>query len=178
MTQALELDAEGYIIGSVPFTTQEEIDANSLWVNGPAQDGFLRPCWDFTDKVWREGDPDAAAKHLASAQERKRVEIREAFEAESNRPVLIAGVEWHGGYESGMKLDGAMRLAEKGGLAATRFFDTTNTGHDLSIAEANAVVLGVAGKYQQDFDKKQSLMRQIDAVRTEQDLVVISWEGV
>lgn len=108
-------------------------------------------------------------------QEDKRNEIRSAFKGESEAPVLYNGISWHGGYDSGIKLDAAKRLAGIAGQESVRFYDTKNVGHDFVLSEATAVVVAVSAAYQVAFSKKQALMVQIDNATTDNDLECIVW---
>lgn len=112
---------------------------------------------------------------LDEVKERKRVEIRSAHEADAQTPVLHAGVEWSGGFDSAIKLDAAKRLAETAGLPEVTFYDTANVGHALSFADATAVVMAVSVAYQTSLSKKQSLMVQVSTAATVAEVEAIIW---
>lgn len=172
--QACRIDNDGFFVEDILNVSLEEIESDPYLVEGRVE-GFYSPKWDRNNLKWVEGDPNYTSNNLKRLKVKKRQEIRNAFRAESVRPVQSAGVDWHGGYESGMKLDGAMRLAEKAGLDTVKFFDINNIGYHLTIAVADSVVIDIANKYQQDFDKKQTLMIQIETATTEQELSAIQW---
>ena len=112
---------------------------------------------------------------LNKLKEMKQRDIRAIFDTESNLPVVVNGVSYHGGFESAIKLDAAKRLAESAGMTDVEFFDVENNGHVLSLVDAQNVVLAVSSKYQQDLSKKQSLMVQIKNATSESDLRSIEW---
>lgn len=114
-----------------------------------------------------------ATNELNTLRLQKKAAVRSAFIAESESPVLINGVAFHGGFDSALKLDGAKRLAELAGLSEVTFFDIDNLPHVLTIAEAAAIVLQIAGKYQMDFATKQSALVQIDNATTLTELETI-----
>lgn len=118
---------------------------------------------------------------LPLAKEAKRDEIRAAFSAAEVEPIPdpLGGVHtWHGGYNSAEKLHNARTMAIEAGLTEVTFYDTGNVGHTLTLDQAKAVALTVGGKYQQDFAKKQDLMRQIDVATTSSEIDAIKWDKV
>ena len=118
------------------------------------------------------------SKQLEVAKDAKREKIRAAFAAEEVKPIpdpLGGSHFWHGGYNSAEKLHNARTMAMESGLTEVTFYDTANTGHTLTLDQAKAVALTVGAKYQQDFAKKQSLMRQIEAATTEAEVDAVSW---
>ena len=112
---------------------------------------------------------------LEELKENKRSEIRSAFDIESVQPVTVEGVEYHGGYDSNQKLDAGVRLAEQNNQTNITFFDTSNVGHNLLIADAKDVTTGIGVKYQNDFSKKQGLMVNIDDASDESTVNNINW---
>ena len=119
------------------------------------------------------------AKKLEVAKEAKRDEIRAAFSVAEVSPIPdpLGGAHfWHGGYSSAEKLHNARTMAMESGLTIVTFYDTANTGHTLTLDQAKTVALTVGGKYQQDFAKKQDLMRQIDGATTLAEVDAVSWD--
>ncbi len=112
---------------------------------------------------------------LDEIKENKRNEIRQAFNTESVADVQIDAVTYHGGYESNQKLDAGVRLAEQNAQTDITFFDVNNIGHLLTIAEAKLVTTGIGVKYQNDFNKKQGLMVNIDDAIDEATVALITW---
>lgn len=120
-------------------------------------------------------------KKLEVDKEAKRNEIRAAFTAAEVSPIAdpLGGAHfWHGGYNSAEKLHNARTMAVEAGLMEVTFYDTSNRGHALTIDDANVVALTVGQKYQQDFAKKQALMRQIEDATSQSELAAISWETI
>ncbi len=117
-----------------------------------------------------------AEEKLLSAKDSKRNVIRQSFKEESNKPVEVNSVLYHGGYESATKLDAAVRLVQTAGLDSVTFYDVENNESELAVSDALEVVTVIASKYQQDLVKKQGLMRQIQAASLE-ELDGINWES-
>jgi len=113
---------------------------------------------------------------LVDAQNKKRVEIRTAFNNASTSNVTDNnGVDWDGGFESAIKLDAAKRLAETAQQTTVTLYDNSNTPHNLSIADTTGVVLLVANAYQIELAKRNDLYSQIDAASTQSELDLIAW---
>ncbi len=108
---------------------------------------------------------------LAEAQEIKKNEVRTDFLLSEQTPVN----GYNGGFDSAIKLDAAMRLAETAGQTDVTFFDVLNQPHVLTLAEAKAVVLAVAGTYQVLLAKKQTLFSAISSADTQEQLDGVSW---
>lgn len=114
------------------------------------------------------------AKTLPQLKENKKTEIKNAFESNSNLPVLVSGVYWNGGFDSAIKLDAAMRLSQAAGQSNVSFFDINNLPHVLSFTDALIIVITVAGNYQYNLAKKQQLTVAIDSA-TIDTISSITW---
>lgn len=99
---------------------------------------------------------------LANAKETKRNVIREEFEINSNVPVVVNQISYHGGFDSAIKLDAAKRLSEAAGAIEVTFYDVGNTGHILSLVDAQNVITVIGAKYQNDFGVKQARMVAVE----------------
>lgn len=106
------------------------------------------------------------AELLANAKEAKRNKIRQAFNTESEAPVLVGTVSYHGGFDSATKLDGAKRMVEIAGGTEVTFFDVDNLPHVLTLAEATTVILTIGADYQTKFATKQAKMVQVENATT------------
>ena len=116
-----------------------------------------------------------SSKELELSRGEKNTEIKNAFLAQEVENVNIDGVNYQGGYESAIKLDSAKRLSESAGFETITFYDADNIGHDLSIDDANLIVIRVAGKYQDDLKKYQSLKVEIKNAKTKEEIEAIKW---
>lgn len=96
------------------------------------------------------------------AKEAKKTEIRNAFKVDSQLPVTVNNVQYHGNIDSALRLDGALRLAEKSGATSVSFTDINNVRHTLTLADANNVIIAVGKAYEQKFMKKQALLVDVD----------------
>ena len=118
------------------------------------------------------------AENLLAKQEAKRTEIRQAFNVEADAPVPdpLGGTHaYHGGYSSAGKLYNALSMSREMGLDSVTYTDTANLEHTLTLAEALTICLTLGGKYQADFMRKQSLMREIDTAVTVAGVGIIAW---
>ncbi|MCK5307927.1 MAG: hypothetical protein KAJ73_04880, partial [Zetaproteobacteria bacterium] len=84
--------------------------------------------------------------------------IKNDFELIVLEAITVATINYHGGYESSIKLDAAKRLAELAGNTTVDFYDTINVSHTLSIVNAEAVILAIGSDYQTKFAIKQGLL--------------------
>ncbi len=98
---------------------------------------------------------------LALIKEQREIEVRKAFNADANKPVVVNNITYHGGIDSAYRLDGALRLIEKAGLTEVSFTDIENVAHALTVAQANTVILSVGQDYQVKFMNKQQKMVDI-----------------
>lgn len=114
-------------------------------------------------------------KELENSKQDKSNEIKNDFLKQEKENVLIGDVEYQGGYDSAIKLDSAKRLSESAGLETVTFYDAENIGHELSLTDANIIVLQIAGKYQKDFGKYQSLKADITKATTVNEVEIIKW---
>jgi hypothetical protein len=128
-----------------------------------------------TDWIIRDKTAEELAEDLSVAKSKKREEIKQAFATEELQPVESLTIQWNGGYDSALKMDGAKRMAEMMTLNSVEFYDVNNIGHDLSIPDAETVITGVGAVYQTLFQKKQSLFLQIDSATTVGELDGIYW---
>jgi len=128
-----------------------------------------------TDWIIRDKTAEELAEDLSVAKSKKREEIKQAFAIEELQPVESLSIQWNGGYDSALKLDGAKRMAEMMTLNTVDFYDVNNISHDLSISDAETVITGVGVVYQTLFKKKQNLFLQIDSATTVGELDGIYW---
>ena len=112
---------------------------------------------------------------LAYAKKDRKKELRFWLADVDEQVVTVNGVDFHAGYDSGMRLDAARRLAELAGLTEVTFTDTSNSPHTYSLADAAYIVLMVASDYQTKFQQKQAWAIEIDEATTIAELPVIVW---
>ena len=98
---------------------------------------------------------DTKAQILFKAKEAKKDVIREDFRIDESGYVTVLDIEWHGGYESGARLDSARRLSLETGQAMVQFSDTRNVTHDLLLEDALSVVIAIGYDFQVKFRNKQ-----------------------
>lgn len=112
---------------------------------------------------------------LEQAKENKEYEIRTSFGIDSIKSSNIGGVMYQGGFDSAIKLDAAKRLAEAVGSKTVIFFDESNIARELSIAQAQDVIITVAGNFQTTLAKKQSLLIEIEKATSIEQVNKIIW---
>jgi len=124
--------------------------------------------------------PPSDAEVLASNKVSKKAAIEADFLIESEQPVLVDTVTWHGGYSSTTKLDSGKRLAELNGDVNVTLYDAVDAPQVLTIAEADVVIIALGGSYQTLFATKQGLLVDIDNAvdQAALDAIVNPWEPV
>lgn len=115
-------------------------------------------------------------KDLENSKTEKYIEIKKDFTTQESESILIDGVQYQGGYASAIKLDSVKRLNESAGLNEVVFYDAQNNPHELLLNDANNIVITVAGKYQKDFGKYQSLKVDIKNAVTIEQVELIKWQ--
>lgn len=125
-------------------------------------DNFVKHNYQIIDKT----DEELLAMLEVLKSEQKNV-IKSAYEKAAEADVTDGNsVVWNGGFDSAIKLDAAKRLAETAGATDVVFFDIENIGHTLSMVEATAVVMAVAGAFQTALAQKQNLHKAITDATT------------
>ena len=114
-------------------------------------------------------------KDLENSKTEKYIEIKKDFTAQESESILIDGVQYQGGYDSAIKLDSAKRLSESAGAVGVVFYDAQNNPHELLLKDANDIVIVIAGKYQKDFGKYQTLKVAIKDAETIEQVELIEW---
>jgi len=99
--------------------------------------------------------------------------IKDQFEVTANAPVDVSGVLYDGGYDSALKLDAARRLAEKVGNTTVTFYDASNVAHELSLADADTVIIAIASAYQAALADKQTKLTQAQQATTLAELPTV-----
>ena len=112
---------------------------------------------------------------LEAARKARKKELGFWLEDVNEHTVTVNGVDFHAGYDSGMRLDAARRLAELAGLTEVTFTDRGNAPHTYTLAEASYIVLMVASDYQTKFQQKQAWSIEVKDATTIAELPVIVW---
>ena len=105
----------------------------------------------------------------------KKSSIRSAYDAACSQSVDVGSVLYDGGFDSAVKLDAAMRLAQTAGAAQVTFYDSENDPHILDMDAALAVVLAVSSAFSAMMDKKQALFKQIETAEDIDAVLAIAW---
>jgi len=118
------------------------------------------------------------AEQLATNKISKKNTINYDFEIESEKPILVNTVTWHGGYQSTTKLDSGKRLAELNGDANVTLYDSLDAPQVLTIVEADSLIISLGTSYQTIYTQKQGLMVDIENAvdQAALDAIVNPWE--
>jgi hypothetical protein len=95
---------------------------------------------------------------LEQAKRDVRRNIRFWLDGQMEDPVVINGVGYNAGAESGMLIDSARHLALETGQSTVKITDSNNVSHILTLDECLDVVIGVGQHYQTAFHQKQQWM--------------------
>lgn len=118
----------------------------------------------------------AAPLSLQAAKLQQSSLIRQAFDSAQNAPVTDSnGNVWNGGFDSALKINGAVQLAQIAGSTSITLYDINNVPHQMTIAQAQAVAMAVGAAYQAAFARKQSLLTQIAAAASVSAVQAITW---
>lgn len=118
---------------------------------------------------------------LHQLREGKKTEVRSGYTADSEKPVpvqlVVDGpiVSYDGGYSSATSMYSAIQLAELQTSPVVILWDANNNEHELSLLDGKKVVIAVANAFHALFKKKQSLMVEIEAATTKEQLEAIAW---
>ena len=126
-------------------------------------------------KYIEDGGVVEPAYSLDDVKNIKKNEIKSAFLKASVEPITVNDVTWNGGYESATKINGAIQLAQALGQETVILYDIENKPHEMSLADAQNVVIEIGKKYQADLAKKQSLYAEIEEATTIDELKAINW---
>lgn len=117
-------------------------------------------------------------KTVDEAKLAKIAEINAAFVLASEQPIAdpLGGPHFYaGGYESGQRLDGARRLAEKGGRPSIVIHDTDYNPHTVTVAECLQIALAVGSKYEADYARLKDRLRALRQATTQAEIDAITW---
>ena len=132
--------------------------------------------WDEYEEWLAAGNTPEPDFTLEQLKEKKRQEIRTAYQNTINQPFTDSlNRIWNGGFDSAIKLDAAIRLAELAGQIDVVLYDINNVGLTLPIADGKQVITELGSFIQQQFAKKQQLMNDIDTALDEITLNTIVW---
>ena len=123
------------------------------------------------DGTWTLIDNDL----LNKLKEDKQVEIRDAFELESDLPVDAEGYTWNGGLNSAFIINGLAEVIGFRSKAQGTIHDKTNRPRTMNATTMKNVAANIEEAYQVKFVKKQSLLVQIEEATTTSEVEAIKW---
>jgi len=121
---------------------------------------------------WRVKTPK---DYLQNYKQQKKAEIKQAFLKASVEPVTINNILWNGGFDSAIKINGAIQLAQTTNASDVTIYDYNNQSNQLTIDDAQNLAIEIGKKYQSDLAKKQTLYAQIENATTKDDIDKIVW---
>jgi hypothetical protein len=91
-------------------------------------------------------------------------EIRYKFKQATLEPIVIDGVEYHGDFESWVRLNEAKNLAVMAKVDNVVFYAVDNTAQKLTLNEAKNIVLIIGSNYQMKLARKQQYLNDIENI--------------
>lgn len=137
-----------------------------MW--GEKPDGY------FTPEEWKVLHP----RPLEEVKADKLVEISVAYSDFDKYGTVNTSFDWpiQIGQEHCQKLDGAIRFAEKTGMPSIYITDANNETHyDVTLVDANQVLIEQMGAALGAHAKKQELRMRIEAATTNEEVEAIHW---
>jgi len=115
---------------------------------------------------------------LAAMISLKEDEIRNDYNEASLLPVTHDAIEWNGGFESSLAIDGVTRITENAGGSEVTIYDYHNVGHVLTLTQAKALASAIGISYQVAFATKQARMVALHAITIDTENMVSTIESV
>jgi hypothetical protein len=166
---------------SVKVMETDELGVERERIVLPVNSKFDKPSPTLEGGVWKlkysviPEDANTIATKLYKFREAKKDFIRKRFDKEFESPTTALTFDWNSGFNSSLKLDGAKRLAEKAGLTEVKFYDFYNQPHDLSMADADQVIITLAQHFSINFTKKQDALTAAVNATTIEELKAITY---
>ena len=117
------------------------------------------------------------ADKFEQARERKYSEISQAHREHVAGSVMTSlGFPMQFGIQDSLMVEGAIKLAQASGAEDIYLTDANDVSHyDISLADAQTVLLEMSTAFAQAHAKKQMLRKRADEAQTQSDLDSISW---
>jgi hypothetical protein len=147
-----EAQYSGFILNN----SQEEYN-NLRWT-----DGRPKPTW----AQILEGDLGAK---VTQAKENRIAFIQNEYDIHSVEGIPVFGVEWFGGYISGIKIDAKKRLSLELNAPNVVIHDIQSMPHTLTYEQVSTVIHAIGIKYEMDFARRAARFASIEAASTMSD---------
>jgi hypothetical protein len=124
-----------------------------------------------------EYSPEEIDGILEAARERKRSEIAAAHKEHVAGSVMTSlGFPMQFDMKDNIMVEGAIKIAQATGATTIYLTDANDVSHyDISLADAQTVLLEMSTAFAQAHAKKQLLRNDISEAQTQSDLDRISW---
>lgn len=109
---------------------------------------FLADCEALGMAITYKTQAELKAELLEQAKASKKLDLKATFTEACKEPVLYNDVNYHGGEDSAMKLDGKRRMIEAAGGISVDYFDVNDGVVSHTLEEAMQVCLAVANDYE------------------------------
>lgn len=153
---SLELIQE---VGEIPYLNRYALDEEgnrySHYLNTKDKDGVYQPAMDKINRT-----------KLVQVKTNKKSELKTAFTEACKESVLYNGVNYHGGEDSAMKLDGKRRMVEAAGGMTVDYFDVNDDAVSHILEEAMQVCLAVSNEYETKLAEYKAKCRLVDNATT------------
>lgn len=160
--KSLELIQE---VGEIPYLKRYALDENGNryrhYLGTKDEDGIYQP---DLEKI--------NSDELLKAKEAKKTELKTAFREACEESVLYNGVNYHGGEDSAMKLDGKRRMVESAGGTSVDYFDVNDDVISHTLEEAMQVCLVIANDYETKLADYKAKCRLVDNATTVAEMEV------
>lgn len=162
MFYAFELDASGSIIGL--HTYQEEPASYPTNEVPCTADQAANPqAWQVVKGAVVVA---SSAALLAQAKDDQKAIIADSYQAAANAPITDSkGIIWQGGKPSAQAIYLACQLGQQLGASSVTLYDSSNTGHSMTIADGLAVAALIGSAFQTAYQTNQARKNAIDAVK-------------
>jgi hypothetical protein len=101
--------------------------------------------------------------------------VTSAYITASTANITVNSIIYSGGFDSAIKLDAAMRLSQAANQTSVTFYDVSNIGHILTLADALTVVIAVSTAYQVALARKQTALVNINNATTVDQVNLINY---
>ena len=132
----------------------------------------------FDDELINDNDTwrvKTTEDYLQDYKQQKKSKIKQAFLEACVKPLTVDDILWDGGFESASKINGAVQLAQALSADNVTIYDYYNQPHDLTIDDAQKLIIEIGKKFQSDIASKQKLYAQIENATTKNGVDKIVW---
>ncbi len=116
-----------------------------------------------------------AAYEFISSKEAKEKEIMSAFKAAESVNIGYLGVTYSGGRSSAVSIKESLDLSQLAGLTTVDVYDINMDSYQLTIAEAQTLVLTIAVTVKANIFKRNAKLKLTEAASNKTELDTVAW---